>query len=400
MTIELQSFRPLRARAHRAWLEVTDASLHIYDQIRQLVWADNAARFRTMLGLALLLLIVGISVAAVWITRYGEKADPIGAVQRTQATVQAGLPDSPLELTLSPDQLRSLSPEDARTVNAAIPISVLPNPPAMPFAIPTTPSSTVDFVRAVDCMTAAIYYEAAYESGGGQSGVAQVVLNRSRNAAYPGTVCGVVFQGQERQTGCQFSFTCDGALARLPDPVRWEIARSAAIAALSGVVAPAVGNATHYHADYVSPYWAPKLVKIGQIGAHIFYRWPGNAGLPGSFARPYTGGEPLIGKLGRLVQAGFGYRPAPSPETIDDIVAVAPTLVQPMSDLMVPPLEGALALPTLEAADMTRLGSEANDTGRREQAPIPPTRDPARPGAALATPPQRTNVRLPTPSNW
>ena len=32
-------------------------------------------------------------------------------------------------------------------------------------------------------------------------------------------------------------------------------------------------GATHYHATYVSPNWAPELDLVGRIGTHIFYRW-------------------------------------------------------------------------------------------------------------------------------
>jgi spore germination cell wall hydrolase CwlJ-like protein len=33
-----------------------------------------------------------------------------------------------------------------------------------------------------------------------------------------------------------------------------------------------VGDATHYHADYVSPYWARSMLKKQKIGLHTFYR--------------------------------------------------------------------------------------------------------------------------------
>ena len=32
------------------------------------------------------------------------------------------------------------------------------------------------------------------------------------------------------------------------------------------------GGATHYHAAYVRPVWAPALEKTAHIGRHIFYR--------------------------------------------------------------------------------------------------------------------------------
>ena len=186
-------------------------------------------------------------------------------------------------------RLQDLTPDEARRWNAANPVSTLPNPAAKPFRLKA--QSVIDETRAMECMTAAIYYEAAWESLEGQRAVAQVVLNRLRHPAYPKTVCGVVFQGSERRTGCQFTFTCDGSLARAPQPAAWSRARRVAEAALNGHVAKTVGNATHYHADYVAPYWSPNLVKVAQVGAHIFYRWTGGWGLPPAFGGRYQGGE-------------------------------------------------------------------------------------------------------------
>jgi hypothetical protein len=115
-----------------------------------------------------------------------------------------------------------------------------------------------------------------------------------RDPNYANSICGVVFEGAERTTGCQFSFTCDGALARPPVSWAWNRARVVAERALAGHVSARVGTATHYHADYVHPWWAPTLNKLTQIGAHIFYRWKGVYGEPAAFRQPYAGREPLI----------------------------------------------------------------------------------------------------------
>lgn len=153
--------------------------------------------------------------------------------------------------------------------------------------------SGIDRTRAEQCLTAAIYYEAASEPDGGQRAVAQVVLNRVAHKSYPDTVCGVVYQGSERRTGCQFSFTCDGSLARVPNRLFWERARNVAVAALAGYVYTPVGLATHYHTFAVHPYWSPKLVNVANIGAHRFFRFPGKAGESGAFNFAYLGGEPI-----------------------------------------------------------------------------------------------------------
>jgi Cell Wall Hydrolase len=154
-------------------------------------------------------------------------------------------------------------------------------------------NSGVDRSRALQCLTAAVYYEAASEPDAGQQAVAQVVLNRVAHPSYPNTVCGVVYQGSERSTGCQFSFTCDGSLARKPSAFFWRRAEYVALAALAGYVYSPVGLATHYHTIAVHPYWAPSLSYIGTIGAHRFYKFGGPAGQPGTFRFAYGGGEPM-----------------------------------------------------------------------------------------------------------
>jgi hypothetical protein len=175
----------------------------------------------------------------------------------------------------------------------------------------------VDRDRAAACLAAAVAYEAGFEPIEGQEAVAAVVLNRVRHPAYPKTVCGVVFAGSTRRTGCQFTFTCDGALARrLPDAVM-AASRKVAAAALDGLAPDRVGNATHYHADYVAPYWAPSLLRVAKIGAHIFYRLPGAGEAPPAAIAP-LGGEPEIAALGRLAGQGPRRRrgaPVSPPET-------------------------------------------------------------------------------------
>ena len=181
---------------------------------------------------------------------------------------------------------------DAQKRNAAMPAAIGALRSARPFVLQT--ATPADRERALRCLTQGVYYESALESTEGQEAVAQVILNRVRDPNYPNTVCGVVFEGAERNTGCQFSFTCDGALSQAPVAWAWNRARAVAEKALAGHVATEVGTATHYHADYVHPWWAPTLGKITQIGAHIFYRWKGLAGETASFKQTYAGREPTI----------------------------------------------------------------------------------------------------------
>lgn len=186
---------------------------------------------------------------------------------------------------MSPTALEPLSIDEARAANLRAPFSSDQHEVASPLLWPLGPERLSDWASATDCLTAAIYYEAASEPMAGKRAVAQVVLNRVRHPAFPNSVCGVVMQGATRKTGCQFTFTCDGSLYRAPSRRGWEAARQVALAALSGVVEPSVGMATHYHADYVRPYWASSLDKVAAIGTHLFYRWPGAWGRRQAFTQ-------------------------------------------------------------------------------------------------------------------
>ena len=175
--------------------------------------------------------------------------------------------------------------DDAKLINAAMPFAGGPVRAARPFEIA---GNDLDQRRALLCLTQAVYYEAGFEPMAGRRAVAQVVLNRMRHPAYPKSVCGVVYQ-KNRTPVCQFSFVCDGSLYRQPAAAAWRQAREIAAAALAGYVEQSVGSATHYHADYVAPRWAPMLSKVAKLGAHIFYRWPGAWGLPAAFTGRYIG---------------------------------------------------------------------------------------------------------------
>lgn len=184
-----------------------------------------------------------------------------------------------------------LTPTGAQAVNAAVPFSLADNPAARPFVLK---GDAGDRARAVQCLTQAVYFEAGFEPGEGQQAVAQVILNRMRHPIYPHSVCGVVYQGADLKTGCQFSFTCDGSLAKTPQKAAWDRSRAVAERALNGFVLKSVGEATHYHTQWIVPWWQPSVSKVAQIGAHIFYRWPGTLGLPGAFNGRYAGAERII----------------------------------------------------------------------------------------------------------
>ena len=162
----------------------------------------------------------------------------------------------------------SLSMDQARAANAAIPFVPGRVEPAARFVFHGTPAARE---QAVECLATAAIYEAG-DDPRGQRAVMQVVLNRVRRAGYPKTVCGVVYQGAVPGGVCQFSFACDSSLARRPETAGWETARARAKHALSGAVFGVVGTATHYHTDWVVPWWSASLDKIAKVSTQIFYR--------------------------------------------------------------------------------------------------------------------------------
>lgn len=232
----------------------------------------------TLWAVASLLLLAGLVTALLTMdedTRFLD-AIPFGpahnrAVAAQAADADAAADDIPLN-TLVPSAILALSPQDALARNLELPLSHASNPLAPPFSAAWLGA---DLERQTVCLANAVYYEANGEPPSGQRAVAQVVLNRLRHPRFPKTVCEVVNQGADRSTGCQFSFTCDGSLARKPNPARWNVAMGVATAALDGWTSAEAGQATHYHTLYVFPKWAPELLKLGILGHHIFYRLPG-----------------------------------------------------------------------------------------------------------------------------
>jgi spore germination cell wall hydrolase CwlJ-like protein len=240
---------------------------------------------------------------------------PLALLIPAASCVPAGLAMNP-EVTLTRAEIAAFTApvpqaavSDAALANAAIPVSSGSLQTANAYVF--TGRTPLDQMRSADCLAQAIYYEARSQSEEGQRAVAQVVLNRVRHPAWPNSVCGVVYQGAMRPGGgCQFTFTCDGSLATRPSGANWAQAQRLAVEALAGRTFAPVGLSTFYHANYVFPAWAPRLVKTAQIGAHIFYQLPGLAGAPGAFSNAYAGTEPFPRPTMTLVNSRGGAIPA------------------------------------------------------------------------------------------
>lgn len=233
---------------------------------------------------------------------------------------------------------REQAARDSRTnglIRASVNSAVNSNA-AQPFRM----VGALDASRDLDCLAQAVYYEARGEGPSGMRAVAQVVLNRARHPAFPKTVCGVVYQGAARRTGCQFSFVCDGSMRRAKEPGAWRRAREIAAKAMGGYVMPDVGNATHFHTTGVSPSWRHQLLRVTQVGTHIFYRFGGRNGSQEAFryqpkpSTPFDANRPVLASMAPPSASAEGGEPAykilfngvggPSPEQAPVEPAAAP----------------------------------------------------------------------------
>jgi hypothetical protein len=315
--------------------------------------------WRTALACPALVLVVASCVPAA-------RLQPVTAAA---VTAEARLA-APLVEVSDQSGVQALVGETAVAANSALPFSGGLVPAASSFVV--RGRTELDRLRSLDCMSQAIYYEAANESEEGQRAVAQVVLNRVRHPAWPDSVCGVVYQGPMRPGGgCQFTFTCDGSLARRPGGVQWLRARRLAAEALAGRTFAPVGTSTHYHANYVFPAWAPRLAKTTAIGAHIFYRLPGGGGEARAFSDAYAGSEPLP-------------RPAMTMDRPSLVPAFASSLPATFGDPSAPARAAASTrAPRLEVHDLAvlppapqpdaQVREEYRNSGRwRSDAPIAP----------------------------
>ena len=145
----------------------------------------------------------------------------------------------------------------------------------------------LDYVVSRDeyCMALNIYHEARSDNLAGKFAVADVVLNRVRDDRYPTNVCDVIYQGDHKpswkdpsklvpvRNRCQFSWYCDGKSDDPYDSDAWNEAVLISSQILKkGKYRGLTEGSTHYHADWIEPYWAPTLQAVGTIGSHIFYR--------------------------------------------------------------------------------------------------------------------------------
>lgn len=321
-----------------------------------------------------IILLVGVIVASLALALSSGQLRPRGFAPYSVSVPLSFKPYDPARWAI----MNSESYADALKIDPSLPdpasvgyIDAAAQPPADParlrqeaFVGPAALSydfrgvTALDRERAHYCLTAAIYYEAASESDDGMRGVAQTVLNRVRHPSFPNTVCGVVFQGSDRAGVCQFTFACDGAMARAPSRDNWLRASRIAAAALNGQVFSGVGLATHYHTTAIWPRWGKSLVMTNIVGAHIFHRWRGRWGMPDAFRVPYLGREPIPGPYLPVTQQLVALKNGPGP---------GPGL---------PSVGGAAPLPDAAAALSLRAAPDPATTASAPASPAPTYADP------------------------
>ena len=141
----------------------------------------------------------------------------------------------------------------------------------------------------INCLAQNIYFEARDQTIKGQIAVALVTINRVESKRFPNSICKVVKQARYRQGKlvkhkCHFSWFCDG-LSDVPrDRIAWKVSKTIAKAMLEKPGAHIkhfgkvwdmkdfLNGAKFYHRIDVDPYWNSKMIKVMQIGDHVFWK--------------------------------------------------------------------------------------------------------------------------------
>jgi spore germination cell wall hydrolase CwlJ-like protein len=218
------------------------------------------------------------------------------------------------------------APQDSGLLNLASRVSpALLHAAALQTPSPFRLANPADASHDLDCLTAAVYYEARGESREGQAAVAQVVLNRVRSPAFPKTVCGVVYQGAAAH-GCQFSFACDRSVAAHHEAGAWDRARTVANRALGGYVMSTVGGATHFHVASLGSIWNGSMVEVARVGQHVFYGFGGRRGaLDASMVARNSSAPEVVAPAPQKTAAQSPDKPADAPTTVA-VTTAAPSV--------------------------------------------------------------------------
>lgn len=363
-------------------------SLSHSSQTRSILRADRVAKIKPMTAAAAFGGLLGLAIGCAYLggttaraTTLRAQAERIqgataaGFTEEALAAAAGGLDASALTIARRHDPYTSAGSaqrdRQAELLAARLEQLRAPGDPNLRRASLTAPTAApafrvanaLDASRDLDCLTQAVYYEARGEGADGMKAVAQVVLNRVRHPAFPKTVCGVVFQGAARSTGCQFSFTCSGAMRGRVNQAAWNRARTVASNAMSGSVFSRVGNATHFHTTAVTPGWRSSLVQVSQVGSHLFYRFGGRSSTGETFT--YAARRAAPADQPRLIQAGLN--PVETARQAGQAVAYSMVLAQEGRALPAPAVQSTTPSPsaTRAAAQSASRPARANETSAK-----------------------------------
>lgn len=171
----------------------------------------------------------------------------------------------------------------------AIPIPVEPTRPDKPKLSPQLHQAAVEIndrwkytslTDEIKCLADNMYFEGRNQTTRGKIGIGLATINRVKSKHFKDSVCEVVwFKAVSKRTGkmtAHFSWTLDGKSDKIKNHKAYvEIYQIAEAMLAEGSLDnfyDFTEGATHYHADYITPYWATKMTMIAQIGDHIYYR--------------------------------------------------------------------------------------------------------------------------------
>ncbi len=321
----------------------------------------------------------GLVIGAAYLAGSAVKEPTGGPAPPASGSLQASL-GPPHAKTSLPPQIAVAAPPAPVPLRARFRVAAEAlHAAAQPFHFRTVADAPSD----LHCLTEAVYFEARGEAPAGQQAVAQVVLNRVRHPAFPKTICAVVHQ--HTGAGCQFSFACSNQQAAL-NGVAWRRAETIASSEMHGAVMTAVGDATHFQAARASPFAG--LLKVAQVGAHMFYRFGGHAGAPAMFHQaPSVSTEPARVELAEL-------DPAAAPKAVPTALTggrVRVTLDPGMPNAAPAP---APAVPAPVAVKLVSATSAAARPAAAQSALTPPATPPGRVEGTPAAKPAITAVAL------
>lgn len=130
-----------------------------------------------------------------------------------------------------------------------------------------------------ECLSEIMYYEAGGAGAGGKA-VAEVVYNRIKDGHFGSSICAIEHQGQGTRA-CQFSFVCNGALARPRNPAQWRQAEHLAAMIIGGIekLENITRGAIGFHAARARVNFGTAMVRTVEIGGNVFYRRAGTLGI-------------------------------------------------------------------------------------------------------------------------